>query len=318
MRKILILLLVFSSLVIFSSIGICQVDITVGTASMGGTFYPFGTGIAQIITKYAEGVQATAEVTAGSVNNSQLVGSGQTDMALAMADVVYGAYTGTGKFDRKFEALRGLFMTYGQMMHILVKEGSDIYSIADLKGKKVSPGPAGSGTNFMTVKLLESYGIDPEKDIKLEYLSHQEESMALGDGTIDAAFYLMGIPCAAVTEYCAGHKARFIPVEEEYIKKINEKFPFYAEMPVPANTYKGQLEAVPSVGVKVAFIANMNVSEDIAYKVTKAVFENIPEIAEIHSIANELSFEGALDGMPIPLHPGAEKYFREKNHPKLK
>jgi len=318
MRKILILVLIFSSLVVFSSMGICQADITIGTASMGGTFYPFGTGIAQIITKYAEGVRATAEVTAGSVNNSQLVGSGQTDMALAMGDVVYGAYNGTGKFDRKFESLRGLFMTYGQMMHILVRDGSDIYSVADLKGKKVSPGPAGSGTAFMTVKILESYGIDPEKDIKLEYLSHQEESMALGDGTIDAAFYLMGIPCAAVTEYCVGHKARFIPVEEEYIKKINEKFPFYTKMPVPANTYKRQLEAVPSVGVKVVFIANKNVSEDVAYKVTKAVFEHIPEIAEIHSIANELSFEGALDGMPIPLHPGAEKYFREKNHPKLK
>jgi len=198
MRKILILLLIFSSLVVFGTMGICQENITVGTASIGGTFYVFGTGIAQIITKYAEGVGATAEVTDGSVNNAQLVGSDQTDMGLAMADVVYGAYNGTGKFDRKFEELRGLFMAYGQMMHILVREDSDIYSVADLKGKKVSPGPAGSGTNSMTVKILESFGIDPEKDIKLEYLSHEEESMALGDGTIDAAFYLMGTPCAAL------------------------------------------------------------------------------------------------------------------------
>ncbi len=294
-----------------------DVNITVGTASMGGTFYPFGTGIAKVITEYAEGVRATAEVTAGSVDNSKLVGSGKTDVALAMADVVYGAYTGTGKFEEKYEDLRGLFMTYGQMMHLVVKENSPIKSIADLKGKKVSPGPAGSGTAYMTSIILEAYGISPN-DLKLEYLTHAEESMGLGDGTLDAAFYLMGIPCAAVTEFCASHDARFIPIEKEYIKKITEKFPFYAEMPIPAGTYKAQPDSVPSVGVKVCFITNKNVSEDVAYEITKAVLEHVPELIKIHSIAKEISFEKALEGMPILLHPGAERYYREKNHPKLK
>lgn len=292
--------------------------ITVGTASMGGTFYPFGTGIAKIITEYAEGVEATAEVTAGSVDNTGLVGSGKTDVALAMADVVYGGYTATGKFEGKaeFKDLRGLFMAYGQMMHVLVKEDSPIKSIADLKGKKMSPGPAGSGTECMTGIILEAFGLSWD-DVKAEYLTHTEQSMSLADGTIAAAWYLMGVPCAAVTEFCTSHAARFIPLEKEYIKKITDEYPFYAEMPVPAGTYPGQPNAIPSIGVKVCFIANKNVPEDVAYEITKAVLEHLPELEQIHSIAKEVSFEGALVGMPIPLHPGAERYYKEKGHPGL-
>jgi len=285
---------------------------------MGGTWYGFGTGLADVITRYSEGVRATAEVTAGSLENYLLLKDGNVEICFLSANVAYGAYKGTGGFEH-VEAVRGLFMANGQPMHILVNEDSNINTVADLRGKTVSAGPAGSGGNLMLLNICEVYGIDPDQDINRIYLSNQEQVMALADRHIDAAIYLIGIPNSSIAEFCFSHNARFIPsFEEEYIDIINEKYPFYTKTEIPANTYKGQSEAVPSLGVFALVVTHKDVSEDIAYEVTKAVIENISEVAEIHSVAKEMSFEVALEGMPIPLHPGAEKYFREKNHPKFK
>lgn len=291
--------------------------LSIGTASVGGVFFPLGTGMAKVITKYVPGVDASAESTAGSAQNVRLVGAKKTDLGLAMSDIAYDAFHGRGKFSKeKYDNLRGLLMVYGQMMHILVRADSPIKSIADLRGKKVSVGPAGSGTEFMSKLLLEAYGIT-YKDLKVDFLTHEEESMALADKNIEAAFYLMGPPASAIVSFLASHKGRFIPIEKTMIDKLHQKFPFYTEMPIPANAYPAQVQAVPSVGVRVVFLTNTSLSDKFAFEITKALIEHREELIAIHPSAKEITLADALAGMPIPLHSGAKKYYAEKKHPGL-
>ncbi|RDE07704.1 TAXI family TRAP transporter solute-binding subunit [Pelagibacterium lacus] len=295
-----------------------QQRMTIGTASSGGVFFPLGTGMAEVLSQEVEGVSFSAESTGGSAENARLVGSGGTSMGLAMADVAYYARQGLADFEDEgaYEDLRGVMMIYTQMMHLIVPANSDIETMADLEGRRVSPGPAGSGTSFMTDILLDAYGL--KDSVSLDLLTHDQQASALGDGRIDAAFMLFPPGGAAVEAYANAHQARFIPIDDPDITStLQEEYPFYAPTPIPAGSYTGQDEAVPSIGVSVVLVAHKDLDEDVIFDVTRVLNEHPERLAAYHSIAASMTTDNALNGMPVELHAGAERYYREVNHPGL-
>jgi hypothetical protein len=272
-----------------------------------------GGGMANILSKYISYLEATAEVTTASVDNCLLVGAGKADMAFIMADVGWDAYQGKGRFKEKIP-LRTLAVLYPNNMHLVTIEGKGIEKVTDLKGKRVSTGAPGSGTEVKALRVLEAYGLDPDKDIKKDRLGVSESAGALKDRKIDAFFWDGGLPTAAVTDLAAtpGIKVKIIP-HGDAVPKMREKYgPLYVKGIIPAKTYPGQDVDVEMAVVWNILICNEKMKGDVAYDIVKTVFEHKPELVASHRDARYLSLEPQVGGSPIPLHPGAVRYFTEK------
>jgi TRAP transporter TAXI family solute receptor len=272
-----------------------------------------GGGMANILSKYISYLEATAEVTTASVDNCLLVGAGKADMAFIMADVGWDAYQGKGRFKEKIP-LRTLAVLYPNNMHLVTIEGKGIEKVTDLKGKRVSTGAPGSGTEVKALRVLEAYGLDPDKDIKKDRLGVSESAGALKDRKIDAFFWDGGLPTAAVTDLAAtpGIKIKIIP-HGDAVPKMREKYgPLYVKGIIPAKTYPGQDVDVEMAVVWNILICNEKMKGDVAYDIVKTVFEHKPELVASHRDARYLSLEPQVGGSPIPLHPGAVRYFTEK------
>lgn len=315
MRKLIFLMII--SILIFSiSLASAQksVRISIATGGTGGVYYPLGGGMANILSKYIPYLEATAEVTTASVDNCLLVGRGKADLALIMADVGWDAYQGKGKFKEKIP-LRTVAVLYPNNMHIVTIEGTGIEKISDLKGKKVSTGAPGSGTEVKGLRVLEAYGLDPDKDIKRDRLGVAESAGALKDRKIDAFLWDGGLPTAAITDLGAtpGIKIKLIP-HEDAIPKMRDKYgPLYIRGIIPAKTYPGQDRDVPVAVIWNLLICNENMKDDVAYDIVKTLFEHKTELVAVHREARWLSLEPqAAGGSPIPFHPGAIRYFTEK------
>jgi len=289
------------------------VRLSIATGGTGGVYYPMGGGMANILSKYIPYAEATAEVTTASVDNCLLVGQGKADMAFIMADVGWDAYQGKGKFKEKIP-LRTVAVLYPNNMHVVTIEGKGIEKVADLKGKRVSTGAPGSGTEVKALRVLEAYGLTPDKDFTRDKLGVAESAGALKDRKIDAFFWDGGLPTAAVTDLAAtpGIKAKIIP-HGDAVPKMREKYgPLYVKGIIPAKTYPGQDVDVEMAVVWNILICNEKMKGDVAYDIVKTVFEHKPELVASHRDARYLSLEPQVGGSPIPLHPGAVRYFTEK------
>lgn len=268
--------------------------------------------MANILSKYIPYVEATAEVTTASVDNCLLVGMGKADLALVMADAAWDAYRGTGKFKNKLP-LRTAMVLYPNNMHLVTLEGKGIEKVSDLKGKRVSTGAPGSGTEVMAERVLEANGINPNKDISRDRLGASESAGALKDGKIDAYFWVGGLPTASITDLGAtpGIKIKLLG-SADAVTKMKEKYgPIYGKGIIPAKTYPGQGIDVPIAVVWNLLICNEKMKEDIAYDVVKILFDRKPDLATVHREANNISLQYQGDS-PLPLHPGAIRYFTEK------
>jgi len=289
------------------------VRLSIATGGTGGVYYPLGGGMANVISKYISYVEATAEVTTASVDNCLLVGQGKADLALIMADVGWDAYQGKGKFKEKIP-LRTVAALYPNNMHIVTLEGKGIEKVTDLKGKRVSTGAPGSGTEVKALRVLEAYGLDPDKDIKKDRLGVSESAGALKDRKIDAFFWDGGLPTAAVTDLGAtpGIKMKLIG-HADALPKMREKYgPLYIKGIIPAKTYPGQDVDVPIAVILNLLVCNEKMKGDVAYDIVKVLFDHKPELVASHRDARYLSLESQVGGSPFPLHPGAIRYFKEK------
>jgi TRAP transporter TAXI family solute receptor len=289
------------------------VRLSIATGGTGGVYYPLGGGMANILSKYIAYVEATAEVTTASVDNCLLVGAGKADLALIMADVGWDAYQGKGKFKGKV-SLRTAAVLYPNNMHIVTLEGKGIEKVSDLKGKRVSTGAPGSGTEVKALRVLEAYGLDPDKDMTRDKLGASESAGALKDRKIDAYFWDGGLPTASVTDLGAtpGIKMKLIG-HEDAIPKMRGKYgPLYVKGIIPAKTYPGQDTDVPIAVVWNLLVCNEKMKGDVAYDIVKTLFDHKPELVTVHREARFLSLEPQVGGSPIPLHPGAIRYFTEK------
>ena len=290
-----------------------EVRLSIGTGGTGGVYYPMGGGMANILSKYIPYVEATAEVTSASVDNCLLVGAGKVDLALIMADVGWDAYQGKGKFKSKVP-LRTVAVLYPNNMHIVTLEGKGIEKVSDLKGKRVSTGSPGSGTEVKALRVLEAYGLDPDKDMTRDRLGASESAGALKDRKIDAYFWDGGLPTASVIDLGAtpGIKMRLIGHEDAIPKMIEKYGPLYVKGIIPAKTYPGQDVDVPIAVVWNILVCHENMKGDVAYDIVKTLFDHKPELVTVHRDARFLSLEPQVGGSPFPFHPGAFRYFTEK------
>lgn len=292
-----------------------NVRLSVVTGGTGGVYYPLGGGFANIISKYIPYADATAEVTTASVDNCLLVGKGKADIAFTMADTAWDAYMGLGKAFKEKMPVRSIAVFYPNNMHVVTVEGKRIEKVTDLKGKRVSTGAPGSGTEIVALRVLEAYGINPDKDLSRDKLGASESAGALKDGKIDAYFWVGGLPTASVTDLAAtpGTKIKLIG-HADAVPKMREKYgPLYVRGVIPAKTYPGQDADASIVVLWNLLVVNENMKENVAYDVVKTLFEHKPELVLVHSDARYLSLElQGAGGSPIPFHPGAIRYFAEK------
>ncbi|OGP80106.1 MAG: C4-dicarboxylate ABC transporter substrate-binding protein [Deltaproteobacteria bacterium RBG_16_49_23] len=290
------------------------VRLSIATGGTGGVYYPLGGGMANIISKHIPYTEATAEVTTASVDNCRLVGAGKAELALIMADTGWDAYQGKAQFKEKVP-LRTIAVLYPNNMHIVTAEGKGIEKVTDLKGKRVSTGAPGSGTEVMALRVIEAYGLDPTKDMTRDKLGVSESAGALKDRKIDAFFWVGGLPTAAVTDFGAtpGVKIKLIS-HVDAVPKMRETYgPIYVKGVIPTKTYPGQDVDVPISIVWNLLVCNENMKGDVAYDIVKTLFDRKPELVNVHREARWLSLEPqATGGSPIPFHPGAIRYFKEK------
>ena len=288
--------------------------ISITTGGTGGVYYPMGGGMANVLSKYVPGLQATAEVTGGSVDNLKLINAGKAEVGFSMADAAWEATQGIDKFkDNKVNA-RTLMVLYPNKMHVVTIEGTGIAKLADLKGKRVSTGSAGSGTEIMALRVLEAAGLDAKKDMKQERLGAAESVNAMKDRKIDAFFWVGGVPTAAVTDLAAtpGIKIKLID-HGEVVDAMNKKYgPLYVKSTIPAGSYAGQDKANEEVDVWNILVTNDKMSDQMAYNIVKTLFEKKPELVAVHKEAENIDLKSQAAGSPIPFHPGAKKYFEEK------
>ncbi len=288
--------------------------ISITTGGTGGVYYPLGGGMANILSKYLPGLAATAEVTGGSVDNLKLVGAGKSEVAFTMADTAWEAEQGTGKFkDHKVDA-RTLMVLYPNRMQVVTVEGTGINKLSDLKGKRVSTGSPGSGTEVMALRMLEAVGIDPKTDIKQERLGVAESVNAIKDKKIDAFVWVGGVPTAAVTDLATtpGTKVKLID-HGEAVDAMNKKYgPLYVKSTIAASSYHGMDKPVENIDVWNILVTSDKMSDKMAYDIVKTLMEKKPELVAVHKEAQNIDLKYQKSGSPIPYHPGAKKYFEEQ------
>ncbi|MCD6183732.1 MAG: TAXI family TRAP transporter solute-binding subunit [Thermovirga sp.] len=314
MKKVIVPLAIMAVLA-FSVAAFAVTFVTIGSGGVGGTYYPLGGAMAEVLNKAGIDVKATSRTTAASKENCRLVASGKAHLGMTMGSTLWQAYTGTGAFkeDGKLP-LRILFNMYPAPQHILTVEGTGIKTFEDLKGKRVSIGAPGSGNQVLTRMILEAAGIDPEKDFKMAQLTQPEAAMALKDGNIDAVFWNFAAPGAAVMEVEAVRKVHFIPLPKDLVNKIVEKNPFLLPYTLQPGVYKSITEPVLTIADGNYMIVHENMDEGLAYKLVKTLIENKDAFMDVTPQAAHFVPEEASKGI-IPFHPGAVKYFTEQGYP---
>lgn len=288
--------------------------INVATGGTGGTYYPLGGAMAKIFNDNIEGVTANAQATGASVENIGLVSTGETEVAFVQNDVTYYAWTGTESFaeSEPIKNIRGMAMLYPEVVQIIANADAGIASIEDLAGKKVAVGAPGSGTEVNARQLLEIHGMTYDDLGKTDYLSFNEAANNLKDKNIDAAFVTGAIPTSAVTEVTQTSDIVVIPVDSAKITELIAKYPFYTEVVIPGGEYRGNDTDVITPAVMAMLVVPEDLDEELAYQMTKFLFEQRQVIVETHDRGNDIKLETALEGMPIDVHPGSQRYYDEQ------
>lgn len=291
-----------------------QTELSIATGGTGGVYYPVGGGYAQVIDQFVPGYTASVEVTNASVENVGLISRGDSDIALVLADTALAAYEGTGRFGPGAELpqlanLRAITIAYTNAVHVITIEGSGINSLTDLRGKRVSVGAPGSGTELSAQTILNANGITYD-DFDVQRLSINETGDALRDGTIDAGFWSGGVPTGGVLSLAETRSIKLIELSDEEIAAIRAADVTMVPYTFAAGSYRGMDSSVSSVGTPNLIIVAAEMDEELAYNFTKALFEGIEVVRNIHPSANETVPEIVVN-TPIPLHPGAIRYFEE-------
>jgi TRAP transporter TAXI family solute receptor len=288
--------------------------LSIATGGTGGVYYPYGGGLAKVLNENLPNVRATAEVTSASVDNLKLIRDAKADIAFVLADTLADAVNGKGAFEGSPVPAASLAVLYSNYTHIATLAQSGMTKVADLKGKTVSTGSPGSGTEVIAMRVLRAAGLDPDRDVTRQGLGVSESAGALKDGKIDAFFWSGGLPTAAVQDlaHSQGISLRLLP-SAALVPALQAGFGLlYFPLEIPAGAYRGIVAPVNVVGVANVLVVNRSMSEQLAYDVTRILFEKQTALAAIHPEARNLSLDTATTGSPAPFHPGAVRYFTEK------
>ena len=287
----------------------------IATGGTGGTYYPLGGMLAQLLSNKVvlagKKMSATAETSGASVGNAQLLGRKEVESAFVAADILDAAYAGKGQFEGKpVKNLRALGALYPEQVQLVTLASANVRSFRDLKGKSVSSGSPGSGQWQLLGDLLEAYGMT-RKDIGEDLSSFTQSVDKIKDGNLTASLITAGAPTASISELANARDIRIVPLAGPEIEALRKKQPYYAIVTLPANTYKGQAP-VETLAVMAIWATHDGLTDAMAYEVTKALYENTETLGLVHPKGKEISLKTALQSISIPLHPGAEKYYREK------
>jgi TRAP transporter TAXI family solute receptor len=291
-----------------------QTRLSIATGGTGGVYYPLGGGLAALISKQIPGVEATAEVTTASVDNMKLLHTRRIAIAFTLPDSAWEAYQGQLKGLQEKVAVRTLASLYSNYLHIVVLAGSGINSVVDLKGKRVSTGAPGSGTEIKGLRVMEAYGLSPKDLRSQEKLGVAESVGALKDRKIDAFIWDGGLPTAAVLDLSAtsGIKVQLVSHGDAVNKMVAKYGPLYFAGTIPNGTYAGTEGNVAVAAATNLLAVHEKMEEPLAYQITKALLENTKDLVAVHKAASEITLTSAIVGSPIPFHPGALRYYKEK------
>jgi uncharacterized protein len=287
-------------------------NLSIATGGTGGVYSVYGGGLADVIGDNLEGYKATAETTSASVDNMKLIARGDSDVAFSLADTAIDAVEGRESFDEKLP-IRALAQIYTNYTQIGTTAGENIDSLEDMRGKRVSVGDPGSGTEVIALRVLEAAGLDPAKDIKRRQLGVDESVNALRDGAIDAFFWSGGLPTGALTDLATTDDLVLLPTDE-YTGELRDEYgEAYQTTTIPKETYKGLDEDVEVIGVPNLLVVNQDMDEKLAHDLTKLLFDQKQRLVNVHPEAKNLDPAEAQDVVaPVQLHPGAKRYYDEQ------
>lgn len=311
MKKLLVLLLVsvlFAG--VFAGAACAKTFVSLATGGTGGTYYPVGGGIADIVSKYVPEVQMTSETGNASQANLNLIGTHQIEMALAQNDVSMWAYKGMKPFKQAFANVRMIASLYPENVQVITMKGSGVKDIMDIKGKRVSVGAPGSGVAADMAAILDVAGIK-YGDMQADWLDFNNTTQRFKDNQLDVGVIVAGFPTASIMDLATMHDIDLVNFSDEFMDNLIAKYPFFAKSVIPAGTYKGVDHDTNTPAVMAVWVCDGDLDEDLIYKVTKAFWENVEELYPIHSKAKLITLDTALEGLSVPLHPGAEKYYKE-------
>jgi TRAP transporter TAXI family solute receptor len=289
-------------------------QLSIATGGTGGIYYPLAGGFGTILAKEIPGITATAEVTGGSIDNMKLVGAGNADVAFTQVDTAVDAVNGRDKFPKKLP-IRALAVMYVNLMQVVTLEGNGVTKFADLKGKRVSTGAPGSGTEIFAFRVIEGAGLDKDKDMTRERLSAAESANALKDKKIDAFMFVAGVPTSAITDVAASPGMKMLLIDHDHaVPKMIEKFgPAYAPAVIPKGSYPNQDKESKVAAVWNIMAVREDFPEDLAYKLTKIMLEKREDLGKVHKEGLNIKVENQKSqNAGIPWHPAALKYFAEK------
>jgi TRAP transporter TAXI family solute receptor len=287
------------------------VELTMVTGGAAGTYYPIGTAIAGIITDNVDNAEAAAITSDGSVANANSLGNKEAELALIENSIAYYAYEGIRMFEEEpVKDIRGIATLYPEMVQIVSLKEYGITSLDELEGKRIGVGAPGSGTAVHALAILEAAGLD-ETNVDIQYLNFTECAEGLQDGTLDAAFVVAGIPTAAITDLASAEDIAIVSVPAAIYQSLSDKYPFYVSISLPGGTYGGVDTDVSTTAVMAMLATTADLSDDLVFKITRAIFENTDVLVAAHPRGRDITLESAQDGMSVPLHAGAEKYYNE-------
>ena len=305
MRKIVILLLACA--LTACTPGESQTELHLGAATLGGAYFPIGQGIANLVTQHADQLTMVPIVTRGALENPRLVSVGDVEVGMTNADLAYFGYQGRAPYDSELSILAAGVL-HPSMLHLVIRADSDLNSMSDLRGKRVALGPAGGTTVAYARLLLDAYDMSFD-DIVPSFLSYSDGFSQLGDGNVDAAFALAGIPAAAVLQIRATQEIRFITIEPQVFASIIEANPYYYTVTVPASVYDTAAESTV-LAVDNVLVVHAEESADVVFSIVNAIYGHLDELRRTNAIAQQINPEQSA-GLPIPLHPGAARYFEQ-------
>ena len=315
-RKIFLTLVAAAGLVAGGAWAQQRIFFGVATGGTGGTYYPLGGMLAQLISNKAsvdgKKISATAEAAGASVGNAKLLGTKDIESAFVAADILDAAYNGKAQFaNAPLKNLRALGALYPETVQLITRADSGINSVKDLKGKSLSSGAPGSGQYQLVTDLLKVYGM-ARSDVKEDSSSFTQAVDKIKDGNLHATLITGGVPVAAVTDFAQSHALKIIPLAGPELAALLKEQPYYTQVQLPANSYKGQTAAVPTLAVMAIWATHDGVPENQAYEVTKALYDNIAIMGQVHVQGQNISLSTATAVAGVPLHPGALRYFKSK------
>jgi TRAP transporter TAXI family solute receptor len=291
-----------------------KLQVSIATGNKGGVYYPLGEAIASVIARYVPGVSASVRETGGSLDNVRLLASGRSMLAFTMADAAWDAYQGLDRFHGARVPLRTIAVLYPNRMHVVTLEGRGIERFADLKGRHVSTGAPGSGTELMALRLIEAEGLDPSRDLVREQWPLAQSVAALKRGAIDALFWVGGVPTPSLVELAAASDGRMRLIDHgEAAERMRARYgPIYVRSAILPNAYPGLKVETSNIDVWNLLVVPADADERAVYEITRALFEHKDELAQVHREPAMLELANQTpNASPLPYHPGALRYFRE-------